>query len=363
MAKSAVVICSRVESKRLPHKPLIKFAGVPAIEHLISRLIPTGVPIVLAVPYGDLEHYSFLNKYTHFDFTVAVGSAENPLERMAQVAFAQDLDVIIRITHDKLFIDTEALVESLKTFNASNLDYLYSGDFICGAGFEIISRKCLERAYEKFQGKMVEHISYAVKLVSENSLNIKTYNPAPKLRLLLDYPQDKAFFDTIFTYLPQDCTLKDVVKLSYKEPWLCEINKLPDVTIYTCGFNAETTLQFKDFEYLLIDDGSSDRTSQIMSKAQACFSNIRWIKNAHNVGLASSSNIALSQARAPYIIRIDADDFFASKLSVLDLLHEAWINKAEVVYPDNYFGSYSEIQKGNECHHVVMTFFLEQKTV
>lgn len=363
MAKTAIVICSRIESKRLPQKPLIKYAGVPAIKHLITRLLPTNIPIVLAVPYTDLEHYLFLNKYSESGLSISVGNPIDPLERMLNVAIAHGLDNIIRITHDKIFIDTKYIEPFVKTFEELNLDYLYSSDFISGTGFEIISRKCLQKAYDKFQGKSVEHISYAAKLVSEKTLNVKIEHNHSMLRLLIDYPEDKKLFDTIFTFLSRDASLESVLNLVKHEPWIASINKLPQVTIYTCAYNGEgflqkcidsvtSQVQFKEYEYLLIDDGSTDKTSQIMAKAEAQYKNVRWIKNPVNLGLASSSNVALSHAKAPHIIRLDADDYFTSKFSVFDLQHEMWKNHAEVVYPDNYFGSKLTIQKGSDCHHI-----------
>ncbi len=63
---------------------------------------------------------------------------------------------------------------------------------------------------------------------------------------------------------------------------------------------------FKDFELIIIDDGSSDQTSFILS----AFLDPRIIrlKNEKNIGLAASLNRGLEKVRGMFVARMDADD-------------------------------------------------------
>lgn len=63
---------------------------------------------------------------------------------------------------------------------------------------------------------------------------------------------------------------------------------------------------FTDFEFLIIDDGSSDDSYSVA----ASFSDvrIRLIRNNKNLGLVASLNTGLELARGEYIARMDADD-------------------------------------------------------
>ena len=65
---------------------------------------------------------------------------------------------------------------------------------------------------------------------------------------------------------------------------------------------------FRDFEFLIIDDASTDATSEILRELAAQDVHIRVITNPTNLGLTKSLNIALAQARGNFIARMDADD-------------------------------------------------------
>lgn len=61
---------------------------------------------------------------------------------------------------------------------------------------------------------------------------------------------------------------------------------------------------FKDFEFIVVDDASSDNSLKILES----YPEIKIIKNTENLGLTKSLNIALRQAKGEYIARMDADD-------------------------------------------------------
>ncbi len=62
---------------------------------------------------------------------------------------------------------------------------------------------------------------------------------------------------------------------------------------------------FTDFEFIIVNDGSTDNTKEIIES----FSDPRIILlNQENKGIATALNAGLSKAKAPYIARFDADD-------------------------------------------------------
>jgi glycosyltransferase involved in cell wall biosynthesis len=182
-------------------------------------------------------------------------------------------------------------------------------------------------------------------------------------RFLVDYESDLKLFDVLFSQLGNDCSLADAFKYLDQNPELKQINANPLLTIYTCVLNGAEFIQdamdsvsmqtgFKSFEYIIIDDHSTDETTELIAKFSLKHKNVSWYRNDKNMGLASSSNLALKKARGKYILRLDADDLFNSPHALTTIIREIEDTGHDVIYPDNYFGDYNTIQKGNEKHHV-----------
>lgn len=88
---------------------------------------------------------------------------------------------------------------------------------------------------------------------------------------------------------------------------------MPTVSVITAAYNAERfigeTIQsvlsqtFTDFEYIIVDDGSTDNTAQIIKS----FPKVEYIYQV-NQGVAAARNTALALASGKYIAVLDADD-------------------------------------------------------
>lgn len=90
------------------------------------------------------------------------------------------------------------------------------------------------------------------------------------------------------------------------------------LTVVCCAFNAESYLEesldslldqtFNDFELILVDDGSSDNTRNIMIEYQKKFKECSILTNQHNEGIPVSRNRALLASKGDLIAIHDADD-------------------------------------------------------
>jgi glycosyltransferase involved in cell wall biosynthesis len=94
--------------------------------------------------------------------------------------------------------------------------------------------------------------------------------------------------------------------------------KNPKISVIMSVYNSEKFLSeaiesilnqtFKDFEFIIINDCSTDSSLEIIKKYKKKDSRIVLIENKKNIGLTKSLNIGLKRAKGKYIARMDADD-------------------------------------------------------
>jgi len=90
----------------------------------------------------------------------------------------------------------------------------------------------------------------------------------------------------------------------------------PTISVIMPVYNGEKFLQqaidsilsqtFADFEFIIVNDGSTDDTKQILEKNDD--KRIIIIDNESNLGIIKSLNRGIQKARGKYIARMDADD-------------------------------------------------------
>jgi glycosyltransferase involved in cell wall biosynthesis len=65
---------------------------------------------------------------------------------------------------------------------------------------------------------------------------------------------------------------------------------------------------FEAFEFIILDDGSTDGSGKVLREWEQRDSRIRVFTSERNLGLPGSSNLVVSKAVAPIVARMDADD-------------------------------------------------------
>jgi hypothetical protein len=109
----------------------------------------------------------------------------------------------------------------------------------------------------------------------------------------------------------------------------------PVITVLMPVFNGERYLReavasilnqsYGDFEFLIIDDGSTDRSAAIIDSYRD--PRVRLVRHQANLGLVPTLNRGLELARGKYVARMDCDDIslpdrFAKQVALLEAAPE-----------------------------------------
>lgn len=145
-----------------------------------------------------------------------------------------------------------------------------------------------------------------------------------------------------------------------------EQSSAPSVSVIMSAYNAENDIAaaiesilaqtYTDFEFIVIDDGSKDKTAEIVERYAAQDERIRFCPQ-ENTGLTIALNKGVNLARGQYIARQDCDDLsypqrFEQEVKYLEGHPDVVLvgSNANDLYPDGFtseWGHYEdeELQK------------------
>jgi len=130
------------------------------------------------------------------------------------------------------------------------------------------------------------------------------------------------------------------------------------ISVIITAYNRESSIReaiksvcsqdYEDFELIVVDDGSEDKTLDIIKSLAAEDARIKVVAAEHG-GVAAARNAGLAAASGEYITYLDSDDRYypgalkimAEEIGDADVL----IYDAKEVFPDgheNYFGSFHD---------------------
>ncbi len=154
---------------------------------------------------------------------------------------------------------------------------------------------------------------------------------------------------------------------------------LPSVSVIVPAYNCSQYLQktiesiltqtFQNFEILIIDDGSTDNTREIISSIAR--RNPERIKTFYqeNKGVSSARNTGIKEAKGEYIAFLDADDLWIPEKLEKQLFLFKKNQEADFIYTDCYFTDEKEkeipdyprtllFKKGNIFLDLFLNFFI-----
>lgn len=135
------------------------------------------------------------------------------------------------------------------------------------------------------------------------------------------------------------------------------MNDNPEISVIIPIYNVDSYLYrclasvacqtFRDFEVIMIDDGSTDSSLLIAQDFAASFYNFHLVKNKVK-GVSGARNTGVAKARGEYIAFVDSDDYVDPSF-LKNLYHAAKDNDADVSCCN-----YALYNQDRGTHHTIM---------
>lgn len=95
-------------------------------------------------------------------------------------------------------------------------------------------------------------------------------------------------------------------------------------------------------EHIIVDDGSSDNTVQIVKRYAQDYPHIKFIKFAHNQGTNAARNAAINCAKGKFCIILDSDDYFVDNaINLIESIRKRHSNYIHYLFsPDDMVTKY-----------------------
>ncbi|GAB1545552.1 hypothetical protein NUACC21_82280 [Scytonema sp. NUACC21] len=147
--------------------------------------------------------------------------------------------------------------------------------------------------------------------------------------------------------------------------------QIPKISVLMSVYNGSRYLResvesilnqtFTDFEFVIINDASTDNTWEILAEYAKKDARIILIQNQENLGLTKSLNKGLKIVKAEYIARQDADDVslperLAKQVSLLDRYPNIALVSCDIEYVD--FEGYLIGKDQNVCSPELVGWYL-----
>lgn len=230
----------RLSSQRMPGKALMPIVGRPAILHLLDRLFAsrylTPHDVVLCTT-TDKSDDPLISISESVGARVFRGSRDNIIDRFYSAVAEYEFDAVIQADGDDPCSDTTYMDLSMKQLLADpEIDIVVPEGLPLGLGSKAIRASAIRTVWNNHltQQNDTGFIYYFTRTDLCKPARVTPLRPEhvhESARLTLDYPEDLAFFEALFSELYQPGTvfgIDEIVSLLRRRPELLEINSIVD---------------------------------------------------------------------------------------------------------------------------------------
>lgn len=232
LARIATIVACRMKSSRLKNKAIINVSGRPFIEHCLVSCLGIESADLTVLATSNLPEDDVLETYT-LDGRVKLwrGEPDDVIQRYLGACNEYGIDVVIRVTADCPMVSPEIANILLKHHFQSGADYTAAKNSAIGTACEIYNTESLRRVIG-YLGK-AEHSEYMTWYMQNNQdiFKVELVDLPPEMvreyRLTIDYPEDQAFFESLYKELDQrnlPIKLKNIFDILDECPEIANLN-------------------------------------------------------------------------------------------------------------------------------------------
>lgn len=133
--------------------------------------------------------------------------------------------------------------------------------------------------------------------------------------------------------------------------------------------NSVYNVSLSNTEIICIDDGSTDKSIDILQEYASIHSNLTIVHQGH-LGAAAARNRGIDIAKGEYIFFLDSDDSIISGKNLKDMLYQASLHKADLVFfnamvnnEKNYTPSMPQCPSPITGIELMQLFYLQNQTI
>lgn len=183
----------------------------------------------------------------------------------------------------------------------------------------------LKKLYKKTSGKVKNALKKFLKKCMDNKLYKLLTWPVRKVRNIVKNMRNYGL-----TYHFRAFKVKKIMAGAVETPFVSVIMPVYNVEEFIeQGMDTLLNQTLRNIEIIVVDDGSTDRSLEILNAYAAKDSRVR-VFTQKNQFAGAARNLGLSHARGEYVIFLDSDDFFARSLCE-DAYFAGKVHNADVV--------------------------------
>ena len=223
MAKSIILIPSRLGATRLPNKPLLKINNKSIIMHVYEKAIKCGIGDVF-VTTCDEEIISEVQK--NGGKSILTSKEHNTgtdriAEALEKIKLENEVDYIINLQGDEPLID----ISDIKNLNFQTVNN--------NSDLATLACKIDTSKQDKYSNSNI------VKVVTQEDLQKKSISKAVKFERIIDAKKNNYIYQHIGIYIYKKSILKKFVKLNQTENE--KVKKLEQLRALENGINIDVT--------------------------------------------------------------------------------------------------------------------------